>query len=178
MDKQTLRRAIGERKRNMTAEEIESRSAALAKRLYDTEAYRRATALYVYLSFNQEVRTGPIIRRAWADGKRVAVPKLVDGDMRFIWLESFDQLGPNRFGIPEPVEDGPVADDGAALMLMPGLAFDRAGNRAGYGGGYYDRYLQAHPCHYTVALCYDFQLVPQVDHEAHDRPVDLVISDR
>ena len=177
MDKKSLRRAIGEKKRAMTAREIEARSQILAEKLFETAEYRRAGSLYAYLSFNQEVRTAPIVARAWADGKRVAVPKVIDGELVFIWLENFDALGEGYFGISEPKENGPVATDEAALMLMPGLAFDRRGRRLGYGGGYYDRYLQAHPHHPTIALCYDFQLVDALVAEAHDVPVDAVISD-
>ena len=178
MDKKALRREIGAKKRALSAAEIESRSAALAEKLYATPQYQQARSLYAYLSFNQEVRTNPIIERAWADGKRVAVPKVIGDEMRFIWLDSFDQLGEGYFGIAEPIEDGPVADDETALILMPGLAFDTEGRRIGYGGGFYDRWLEAHPGHPLLALCYDFQLLPRLDVEEHDIPVDIVLTDR
>lgn len=178
MDKKTLRREMGDKKRAMTAAEIESRSAVLAQRLFELPVYRRAASVYVYIAFNQEVRTRPIIERAWTDGKRVATPKIVDGAMRFIWLESFDELVPQvPFGFPEPIGDGPIADDDSALVIVPGLAFDARGYRVGYGGGYYDGWLSAHPGHPTVALCYGFQRVEALFTEAHDMPVELVISD-
>ena len=177
MDKQALRRIIGEKKRAMTAQEIEAASARLAERLYATEVYRRARSLYVYLSFNQEVRTRPIIERAWADGKRTAVPKLVGGELAFIWLDGFERLRANGYGILEPASDAPLADDEAALVLAPGLAFDALGHRVGYGGGYYDRWIAAHPGHPTVALCYGFQRVDALETEPHDVPIDLVIAD-
>jgi len=178
MDKKALRREIGAKKRALSAAEIESRSAILAGKLYNTEQYRDCQSLYAYLSFNQEVRTNPIIERAWADGKRVAVPKVVGDEMVFIWIDSFEGLAPQgAFHIPEPVEDGPVACDERALILMPGLAFDPEGHRVGYGGGYYDRYLAAQPHHPTVALCYDFQLYDHLDVDAYDVPVDVVITD-
>ena len=177
MDKRDLRRSISEKKRALSAREIEARSRALADRLFETAAYRQARSLYAYLAFNQEVRTRPIILRAWADGKRVAVPKVVGGEMRFIWITDFDELAEGAYGIPEPAGDGPVADDETALVLMPGLAFDAAGRRVGYGGGYYDRYFSAHPNHTKIALCYGFQLVDAIDAEEHDIPADLVITD-
>lgn len=177
MDKRELRRIIGEKKRALSAREIEQRSAALAEKLFQTDAYREAQFLYGYLSFNQEVRTRPILQRAWADGKRVAVPKVIGDEMRFIWLGSFDDLSEGRFGILEPTNDGPVADDDTALVLMPGLAFDRQGRRVGYGGGYYDRWLAEHPGHRTIALCYDFQLLENLETEAHDIRVDIVITE-
>ena len=178
MDKKALRREMGMKKRALAEEELEEKSARLAWKLYATEQYREAKSLYAYVSFNQEVRTAPIIARAWADGKRVAVPKVLGNDLAFIWIASFDDLAPQgAFGIPEPVADGPVADDAEALLLMPGLAFDVEGNRVGYGGGYYDRFLAAQPHHPTVALCYGFQLLPRLEVEAHDIPVDLVLTD-
>ena len=179
MDKKALRREIGEKKRALTLEQIEARSAILAEKLYETAQYKAAQSLYAYLSFNQEVRTNPIIMRAWADGKRVAVPKVIGDEMVFIWIDSFDDMAPQgAFGITEPIQNGPVADDETALVLMPGLAFDPAGHRVGYGGGYYDRYLEKEPYHPLVALCYDFQMYAHLEVEAHDIPVDLVITDK
>lgn len=178
MDKKTLRKTIGAKKSALTAEQIQRRSAILAGRLFETSQYRDCHSLYAYLSFNQEVRTDPIIERAWADGKRVAVPKVIGKDMVFIWIDSFDDLGPGYYGITEPIANDPVADDKTALVLMPGLAFDTEGHRVGYGGGFYDRFLEDEPNHPLVALCYDFQMFDRLEVEAHDIPVDLVITDR
>ena len=178
MDKKALRREIGAKKRALTPEQIETRSSILADRLYKTPQYRDCGSLYAYLSFNQEVRTNPIIERAWADGKRVAVPKVVGDEMIFIWIDSFENMAPQgAYGITEPIENGPVADDETALILMPGLAFDPLGHRVGYGGGFYDRYLAAQPHHPTVALCYDFQMFDHLDVDDYDVPVDVIITD-
>lgn len=178
MDKKALRRMIGAKKSALTPEEVGRRSAILAERLFETPQYRTCRSLYAYLSFNQEVRTEPIIARAWADGKRVAVPKVMGRDMIFIWIDNFDGLAPQgAYNIPEPVADGPAADDHAALVLMPGLAFDPEGHRVGYGGGFYDRFLAAEPGHPLVALCYDFQMLDRLEVEDHDIPVDIVITD-
>ena len=175
MDKSALRRTIREKKRAMTDQQIESASAELAERLFAHPAYQQAKALYGYLSYNQEVRTAAILERAQRDGKRVAVPKVYGDEMKFLWLEDLAAVAPGAYGIPEPVADGPVAGDPAALVLMPGLAFDREGHRMGYGGGFYDKYLAAHPGHPTLALCYGFQMLPHLETEAHDLPVDYVI---
>ena len=175
MDKSALRRTIREKKRAMTDQQIESASAELAERLFAHPAYQQAKALYGYLSYNQEVRTAAILERAQRDGKRVAVPKVYGDEMKFLWLDDLAAVAPGTYGIPEPVADGPVAGDPAALVLMPGLAFDREGHRMGYGGGFYDKYLAAHPGHPTLALCYGFQMLPHLETEAHDLPVDYVI---
>lgn len=175
MNKQELRRAIRERKRAMTEEEIVERSNALAEKFYNSPAYQAASTIYGYLPYNQEVRTVPMLQRALDEGKRVAVPKVYGEEMRFIYLEDLTQVSKGYAGIPEPIADAPVAEDQQALVLMPGLAFDPQGHRIGYGGGFYDRFLAQEPHHPTLALCYEFQMQTHLDTEEFDIPVDTVL---
>ena len=175
MDKRELRAMIRTQKRAMTNEMITEKSRVLGALFAESEAYRNARSIYGYLPYNQEVRTVPMLERAIRDGKRVAVPKVFGDEMRFIWLDNLERVEKGYSGIPEPIDDGPVADDPNALVLMPGLAFDREGHRIGYGGGFYDKFLATEPEHPTVALCYDFQILEHLDTEAFDIPVDLVL---
>ena len=175
MNKEELRREIRARKRQMTEDEIREKSEALARQFLATEEYRRSKSIYGYLSYNQEVRTRPILEQALREGKRVAVAKCCDGELRFIWMEDLDRVEKGYAGIPEPIADGPVAEDASALVLMPGLAFDLSGRRVGYGGGFYDRFLARERSHPTVALCYDFQLFDLLETEEFDIPVDKVL---
>ena len=175
MTKLELRTQIRALKRQMTPEEIDSRSESLRLLFTATDAYRNARTLYGYMSYNQEVRTLPLLEQALRDGKRVAIPKCYGDEMRFIYMEDLSQVEKSSCGIPEPISDAPVADDETALVLMPGLAFDRDGHRMGYGGGFYDKFLAAEPNHPTVALCYGFQVVEELPTEEFDIPVDLVL---
>lgn len=177
MDKAALRRMIRDQKRAMTEAQIEQTSLLLAQKLRAHPMYQQARSLYAYLSYNQEVRTRPILEMALADGKRVAVPKVFEQGttMRFLWLDDLNAVAPGYCKIPEPIADGPEADDETALVLMPGLAFDETGKRLGYGGGFYDSFLAAHPGHPTVALCFGFQMMDSLETEAHDIPVDAVL---
>ena len=175
MDKKTLRKKIREQKRAMTPEQIETASAKLVEMFLQTELYRDAKTIYGYLPYNQEVRTVPILEQALADGKRVAVPKVYGEEMKFLYLTDLTQVETGYAGIPEPIADGPIGDDPTALVLMPGMAFTKAGQRIGYGGGFYDEFLAAEPDHPTIALCYDFQMVDQLPTEEFDIPVDLVL---
>ncbi len=175
MNKKELRSAIREKKRAMSEELILRKSSALKDKFLATDAYRQAAAIYGYLPYNQEVRTVPILEQALRDGKKVAVPKVYGDDMKFIYLDDLSRVAKGYAGIPEPIDDGPVADDEGALVLMPGLAFDPQGHRIGYGGGFYDRFLEREPHHPTVALCYDFQMFQKLETEEFDIPVDLVI---
>ena len=175
MDKTSLRREIQEKKRAMTEQEIVRRSEKLAALFAQSQLYRNAKTVYGYLPYNQEVRTVPMLEQALKDGKRVAVPKVYGETMKFIYLEDFSQIEKGFAGIPEPVADGPVAEDKTALVLMPGLAFTKCGDRMGYGGGFYDRFLAEEPKHPTLALCYDFQMVDSLPTEEFDIPVDVVL---
>lgn len=175
MDKKELRRMIREKKRAMTFAQIESASDRLKALFCQTEEYRCAAVIYGYLPYNQEVRTIPILKQALQDGKKVAVPKVYGDTMRFIYMDDLSRIEEGYAGIPEPLDDGPVAIDRDALVLMPGLAFDKDGNRMGYGGGFYDKFLSEEPEHPTVALCYEFQMVDAIPCEDYDIPVDKVL---
>lgn len=175
MDKKELRRCIRDRKRAMTEEEIVTRSAALGKAFAASALYQQAKTVYGYLPYNQEVRTVPMLQQALLDGKKVAVPKVIGDEMVFIYLEDLSQVEKGYAGIPEPIADEPIAQDKTALVLMPGLAFDPMGHRIGYGGGFYDKFLQREPEHPTLALCYEFQMLEHLETEKHDIPVDCVL---
>ena len=174
MNKKELRAQVRAKKRAMTEEQIVNKSRALAEQFFRSEAYRNAKSIYGYLPYNQEVRTVPMLEQARKDGKRVAVPKCYDAEMRFIWLDDLTQVAPGYANIPEPIADDPIADDKTALVLMPGLAFDPQGHRIGYGGGFYDKFLEQE-MHPTLALCYDFQMLEHLETEEHDIPVDTVL---
>ena len=175
MDKKKLRAEIRAKKRAMTPEQIQQASARLGKLFTTSQVYKDAKTIYGYLPYNQEVRTVPMLEQALRDGKKVAVPKVIGDDMKFIYMTDLSLVETGYAGIPEPIADGPIADDPTALVLMPGLAFDPAGHRIGYGGGFYDRFLAAEPNHPTIALCYDFQMLPSLETEEFDIPVDCVL---
>ena len=175
MDKKELRRQIRDRKRAMTETEIVEKSEKLGALFAASPLYQSAKTIYGYLPYNQEVRTIPMLEQALKDGKRVAVPKVIGDEMVFIYMDDLSKVDMGYAGIPEPVANGPAADDPHALVLMPGLAFDPQGHRIGYGGGFYDKFLASEPEHPTLALCYDFQMLPHLQTEAFDIPVDCVL---
>ena len=176
LDKKALRAEIRAKKRALSPEQIKVYSAALAEKFCAHPLYQNARAIYGYLSYNEEVRTMPILARAQNDGKRVAVPKVFGDTMKFLWLDDLSAVAPGAYNIPAPIADGPEADDETALVLMPGLAFDPEGHRCGYGGGFYDKFLAAHPAHPTLTLCYGFQMFDHLETDDYDIPVDAVIS--
>lgn len=175
-DKQQLRAAIRQQKKALTPEAIFEKSRHLCALVLKTEVYRQCRSVYGYLPFNQEIDLLPLLRQAMADGKQVALPRCIGKEMQFILMEDLSRIQQSSFGAPEPVDQEPVARDESALVIVPGLVFDRRGYRIGYGGGYYDRFLAAEPHHPTISLCYDFQLTDRLLPEPHDIPVDAIFS--
>ena len=186
MDKQSIRKEVTEKKKRMSEEEIIRLSLELKEKFCSLEEYRSACVLYAYISYNQEVRTAPIIEQAWKDKKRVAVPRTFNEEyMEFIYINSFDELENGYMGIPEPKYEvfaddfDCIAQEREVLMLLPGLAFDKEGSRLGYGGGFYDLYLEDYSEETNfikAALCYDFQIYEKLKTEDHDVKMDIVIS--
>lgn len=175
MTKQELRMAIQRQKEAIPESEILRRSEILISRLKQEPVYRKAAAIYGYYPINQEVRLLPLLEAALTQGKRVALPRITDSQMRFFFIRSLADTVPGYRGIREPAPFCPPAEDPTALVILPGLAFDPSGNRLGYGGGFYDRFLSREPEHPTIALCYDFQMVDAWDTDAFDRPADRVL---
>ena len=176
MDKKALRALVRRKRSELSRAELLRRSDALAREFVNSDVYRRASTLYAYLSISGEVSTAPILRQARLDGKTVAVPRVTEGELRFIRLEENPPIAPGYRGIPEPVGGEEIREPNA-LVLTPGVAFTPGGGRMGYGGGFYDRFFALEPGHPRVGLCFGFQIFPSLPTEPHDITVDQVIWD-
>lgn len=194
MDKKELRAFIRNQKKLLSDIEVVSRSKIVLDKLYSSEYYKQSQDIYTYVNYNQEISTIFLIEEALKCGKNVYVPKVFGDKMEFFKINSIIELKPGAYGILEPDVDitsqnitkdcmkdnndkesaNPKANN---LMIMPGLAFDLNHNRIGYGGGFYDRYLNDNPIFYKIALCFDFQVVDLIETDEYDIPVDLVISE-
>jgi len=161
---------------SLSKEEAAMKSIAILEKLLRREEYKKAECVYCYIDCRNEVMTKPIIRRALSDGKKVAVPRVEGENMEFYYFEGYDKLRPGTYGVPEPFECLP-ASDLDALLIMPGLAFDRENHRIGYGGGYYDRYLKRPNQHFKIALAFQFQIFQKIPFEEFDIQPDLILTD-
>ncbi len=175
------------------------KSGEIRRLLFQSDAYRRADSLLVYLSYKTEVSTAGLIDCALAQKKRVYVPKVEGERMRFYRIFADRDVMPGFRGIPEPAgntaaweagmessraqtgEEGFLPADryeNRTLLLAPGTAFDRFGHRIGYGGGFYDRFLGGIPKQdrpYCIGLCFACQLVEYIEPKEHDIAMDMVL---
>ncbi|MDO4617024.1 MAG: 5-formyltetrahydrofolate cyclo-ligase [Lachnospiraceae bacterium] len=175
--KKEIRKTVFQRRKEADPQKLIEDSAAIMEQLYATDAYKEASCIYAYMDYNKEVMTRSLCERAWADGKQVAVPKVHGKDMIYYILTTFDQLEEGYFHIPEPAW-GEEANCEDALMILPGVAFDRNLHRVGYGGGFYDRYLEKHTGHVTCAVAFEFQLVEEAPAEPTDIFPQMLITEK
>lgn len=176
-EKKAIRKQIFAARKAQTDQQIEGWSKIIANSVTALPEYSSCQRIFAYADYNHEVMTKYIIEEAWKDGKEVAVPKVVGQDMVFYKLTDFAQLEKGYFGIPEPAY-GEIIHWEDALMIMPGVAFDRANHRVGYGGGFYDRFLEKHPRITRVAVAFEFQMLPEVPTEPTDISPEIIVTER
>ena len=169
----------------LTEDEITAYSQAIKTTFLTTEDYAQAECIYCYVSYNQEVQTMPLIEQCLRDGKTVLVPKVYGSrEMHFFRLEHpKTELAPGTCGILEPVGNSSICEADyqhrRSILIVPGLVFDTVGNRIGYGGGYYDCFMQQHMDFMKIGLCYDFQVIPEhLTAEPTDVAVDKIITNK
>lgn len=195
--KQVLRKEIRANLRSLTEDDIKSQSQQVWRYLFDLPAYKEASSVGIFLSMPLgEINTDLVLFNAAESGKEIYVPKVgmgfekADMDMLRVVLpdgedrRNFHHSWPkNKWKIPEPPDDMPIetAQKGDIdLLVLPGLGFDRDGNRLGQGKGYYDRFLEkiydeTRKKPTLVAVGLECQLVSSVPTSRHDKGVDLVI---
>ena len=178
-EKRSLRRQLLARRKELKTDE---RDRMLRAQFLASPVYREARRILFYASFGSEPDTMPLIRQAIADGKQVYLPVSVTEDHSLILRRVQDpdnELAKGAYGIPEPFPSCPELPQGEwpDLVLVPGLAFTGEGDRLGYGGGYYDRFLAALPEQVrTAAIVYKELILPEIPVDKYDRKVQFVYS--
>lgn len=175
--KKVIRKKVFAARKAHTDQQIDDWSRKIAETVTALPEYSNSRRILAYADYNHEVMTKYIIEAAWNDGKEVAVPKVVGQDMVFYKLTDFAQLEKGYFGIPEPAR-GEIVQWEEALMIMPGVAFDRQNHRVGYGGGFYDRFLEKHPYITRVAVAFEFQMMSEVPVEPTDISPEIIVTEK
>jgi len=173
MDKKALRQTIRATKKKHTAEELKLQSEAVLRKLAAHPRFAEANRVMLYASLPDEVQTLDFIE-TWRHRKTIILPKVAGDDIIPTELSDNVPFVEGDFHIPEP-QNHPYTGE-FDLIVVPGMAFDKAGHRLGRGKGYYDRFLAQHPDVYTIGICFDFQLLPEIPCEPHDRKISEIIS--
>ncbi len=184
MDKKSLRKGILAKRAALGKEGNISLSKKVIDTLKNTDYYKNAKKIMIFISFGSEIDTHEFIKESIAEGKEILVPVTFHEtrEMKPSLLKSFNELEIGYFNILTPKEEfiryiDPSEID---LVIVPGAVFDRDGYRVGYGGGFYDRFLTSKvkkdiP---KISIAFDLQLVDKVPREEYDYPVDFIITEK
>jgi len=180
MNKKELRMEIKEKLQYISNEVYTHQSMRIARALFKDDLWESAHTIGITISKPPEVDTYQIIRKAWDEGKKIVIPKCFPKERRmdFRSLEHFDQLESVYYHLLEPIESKTTKVDSKEidLLIVPGLAFSKDGYRLGFGGGYYDRFLESYQGN-TLSIAFQQQIVSDVPKENHDLPVMKIITD-
>jgi len=183
-EKKLLRKEILSRRDALTEVERERGKLLITERILGHQWYYLSNRILSFVSYGSEICTTEILGNALQDGKEVYVPKVEGREMQFYRIRSLTELKEGYKGIREPegnTESYVFTPENAAgsLFLMPGSVFDPLGNRLGYGGGFYDRYLVKNgDRYYKTAICFDYQVLDDIPAEEFDIRPDMIITDK
>lgn len=181
-EKKQLRDTVLAIRDAMPAEVRRAASVAILARVCAMPAYARANVVLAYMGFGTEIETNAFFERIVNDGKTAVLPRVdrASQSLRLHSARSASGLLTSKWGIREPRTDAPaVSIDAVDFVLMPGVAFDRSGNRLGYGRGYYDKLLSAaNPALARVAAAFSCQVVERVPVGSHDKKVQCIFTEK
>lgn len=177
-EKKQLRRLLLEQMRALPPAYCRKADKAIYRHVAALPAYQTARTICVYVGMAHEIDTKPLIKRMLAEGKRVGVPLCVGkGVMEMREIGGLDELQAGTWGILEPAPDAPLLQpDEIDLGLIPCVSGNEAGQRLGYGGGFYDAYLAKAPF-LRVLLCRKAMMTAPIPLEPHDAMMDVVVSE-
>lgn len=178
MTKQELRNIVLKRLRAQSEIERQRKSAQILRELLKQKEFKKAKRIMFYITFAQEVDTQEMIKEARKQNKEIFIP-ICDSKTKTLTpclFKEESQLRKGAYGVAEPAEVVPFSIDKLDLVIVPGLAFDKAGNRLGRGKGYYDRFLEHRfrkaP---SIGLAFDFQILPNLTYTSKDARVDKIL---
>lgn len=184
MKKENIRKKILSLRESLTEEEMKLKSELIQKRLFNLPEFKKAKTILFYVSTRNEVKTERMIKSALKQGKRVVIPLSDMKERKLILseLKDFDnELEGGTFNILEPKKEffRLVSPEEIDFIIVPGIAFDKDGDRIGYGMGFYDKFLSSLKKHvHTVGLAYEFQIVNDIPIHDKDVTVDKVVTEK
>ena len=178
--KKQIRREILSIRDALSKEERKKKSDRIKKQLAELPVFEQADQLLIYAGYGSEVETDAIMELAFRKRKLVFCPRVEGKKMQFYQITDLSQLVSGYRSIREPQPQRSWQQKPGDLVIMPGTVFDKEGNRIGYGGGFYDRFLEAHPQVSTAALAYELQLVVpgRIETEKTDQKPACIITEK
>ena len=180
-NKKALRASIKQKRRALSIEDRQQASRKMQAELTRLPCYQAAEYIMLYMAMQDEVQLDELIAMVLKDGKKAVIPLVTGaGLMEAVELSDMADLVPDKYGIKTVSEEKRrlIAPDKIDLIIVPGVAFDKAGHRLGMGGGFYDRFMLRASRAVRAALAYDCQLLVSVPAEVHDLTFDYIITEK
>lgn len=175
--KKEIRNRIRRIRESMSCSEIEEKSLKITEKTAAQSWFSEAQTVMSYISIKNEIDTSYLNRKIVESGKKLLFPVIENEEIKAVAVDGADYTtAVKKFGVIEPENGRELDKNEIDLVIVPGVAFDREGNRIGFGKGYYDRFLKGYRGK-KAALCYDFQIVEKIESEEHDEKVDIIISE-
>ena len=179
ISKRNIRKEILSFRRNMSEEDILTLSKVICKTINNHEFYEVCSDICLYMPIKNEVLVDLLIDDLLNTDKKIWLPKINEDIMDFyLYTKNTGLNANNKYNIPEPESDIILNPDSKTLIIMPGAVFSVKGDRIGYGGGYYDKYLNLYPDCKTIAVCYDFQILDAIPTEDYDVRPQYIVSEK
>lgn len=178
-----IRKEMKQQRAELTGAERKAKDRALTENLLavldfpDHFMENSDLVVYAYASFGMEADTFLFLETLWKRKILTALPRVEGNEMKFYLVSGREELTEGYMGILEPSEQCLPAQSPRAVVITPGLAFTKAGERLGYGGGFYDRFFEAEPLHRKVAIAYGFQVLRDLPSQPWDVRVDQLVTD-
>ena len=174
--KGVLRKELLLKRRGVSKESILARSMLAKENHFSFPQFAKASSAMFYVSFGREVSTREMIEESFSK-KQVVVPKIFGDNLLPCKICSFSELSRSYFNILEPINEKPFPISKLDVVIVPGLAFTKRGDRIGYGKGFFDRFLRKTSA-FKIGLCLDEFLLEKIPTESGDEKVDAVITDK
>ena len=154
----------------------ELKEKVITEKVLNNVKVKNSKNILIYVSMKYEVSTINLIKELFNLNKNIYVPKVIDNYLKFYQINSLEELEISKYGILEPTSNREFKYNKDSICIVPGLMFDKNNNRLGYGGGYYDRFLNKYDI-YKIGICFKEFLIDKLEIEEHDIKMDLVIID-
>lgn len=171
-----IRAGLKQKRNGLSQAQVQQWSAEICKNIETHPWFVQAKTVCFYYPLGKEADLRPLAETAWSMGKKTAFPRVTGREMQFYQADSFAEFEEGSFHVMEPAGNREIYQE-EALVLTPGLGFDRQGARIGYGGGYYDRYFAGHPHKYKLGVAYAMQLVEKLHSKEYDIRMDGVAAE-
>lgn len=176
--KKQLRNQILTLREQMEKEQVIQQSKLIWNHIYDLSAFKKAGHIGIYANMQNEVETLSYVDKLVKQGRKIYFPKVYPAvkEMHFFEVQDVIQLEKGTFDVLEPPEFHKASR--LDLMIVPGVAFDKNGNRLGYGAGYYDRFFEKHQLICKIGISFEFQRLKEIPTNSFDVPMDWIITEK